>query len=35
MGFLGKANLPPSSITGVDKVMVLDATDEIVTWRSA
>ncbi len=30
----GKVNLPPSSISGVDSAVVLDATDEMMDCRS-
>ena len=30
----GKVNLPPSSMSGVDKAVVLDATDAIIARRS-
>ena len=30
----GNVNLPPSSIAGVDKIAVLEATDEMTAWRS-
>jgi hypothetical protein len=30
----GKVNRPPSSIAAVEKVIVFNATDEIMAWRS-